>query len=374
MKKNYFILAAAATMFAACAETDLVNDVNVVESAQQAIGFETFANKATRAENSSAEYSWNLSNHHTTFEVYAWKNVSDTKVFDDETVTYGTDWTYEGLVYWDKTASEYNFYAAAPAAVYWNFNDGATQDAGYFTIEKHTLADHNATVADEHDYVEVFGETSTDLMIAAEEKVTATTSQKLFEKVQLDFIHILSRLNITVSKDEEVLGDKTVTLNSLTVNNMIFDAAFDESKAEEDALSSGTTARWTLAETSLVYNSLKEEVLTVAGTEAEYMLQSLVIPQTVAYEDVALDGRGLTTTSAPYICITYTIADGDKSEEQFVAYYNLAAVFGATEGAVAFNEGWQNTLKITIKPAAIEFSANTAVWADGTSNDNMTIK
>ena len=49
MKKQYFMIAAAATLFAACAETDLIDEVSVQE-VPQVIGFETFANKQTRAE------------------------------------------------------------------------------------------------------------------------------------------------------------------------------------------------------------------------------------------------------------------------------------------------------------------------------------
>ena len=52
MKKNFFMLAATAALFAACAETELVNEVNV-EGTQQEIGFSTFAGKTTRAENST---------------------------------------------------------------------------------------------------------------------------------------------------------------------------------------------------------------------------------------------------------------------------------------------------------------------------------
>ena len=48
MKMNYFMLAATAALFAACAETDLVNEI-AVEETPQAIGFETFADKVTLA-------------------------------------------------------------------------------------------------------------------------------------------------------------------------------------------------------------------------------------------------------------------------------------------------------------------------------------
>ena len=49
MKKNYFMLAVAAMMFAACSETDLMSEMGEMEKAQE-ISFESFANKTTRAE------------------------------------------------------------------------------------------------------------------------------------------------------------------------------------------------------------------------------------------------------------------------------------------------------------------------------------
>ena len=44
-------------------------------------------------------------------------------------------------------------------------------------------------------------------------------------------------------------------------------------------------------------------------------------------------------------------------------YYNLANAFGYNTGNLSFNEGWQNTLNITIKPATIVFSADVAAWS-----------
>lgn len=392
MKKNYFMLAATTMMLAACAQTDVVNEI-AVEETPQAIGFETFANKQTRAtENSSAAYSQDLGSHHETFEVYAYKNVSDQMVFNNEEVSINTrpvinndgtvtpsTWKYNGQVYWDKAATEYNFYAAAPAADYWNFNetisDGKVdQTKSYFTINSYEINDHNATVVNEHEYVDVFGNTSTDLMIASKEQVTSSSTQALFQPVQLDFIHILSRLNITVSKDAS-LDDQVVTLNSLTVYNVSNIGSFNENAELNSTLNEGTYERWNPTNNVTSYTSLLNEELTTA---AQYMLQSLVIPQPAEYEDVTLAGPALNQSyTKPYFKITYTIKEMDNSNptielssEEFTAYYNLANAFGLTSGSLAFNEGWQNTLNITIKPTAIEFTGKVATWA-GTPGDKI---
>ena len=79
MKKNYVMLAFATLMMAACANNDLVDEGVLKEEVPQAIGFETFANKATRAtENNDKAYVENdLSNHHGTFKVWASKKLAD---------------------------------------------------------------------------------------------------------------------------------------------------------------------------------------------------------------------------------------------------------------------------------------------------------
>ena len=108
MKKQYFMMAIAATMFAACSQNEIVDEV--VDSTPKAIGFTTYAEGQTRAENSDQGYAWNLEDHHTTFKVWAYKNVADAKVFNGDVVTHnGTDWKYDYTRYWDKAASWYEF-------------------------------------------------------------------------------------------------------------------------------------------------------------------------------------------------------------------------------------------------------------------------
>ena len=119
MKKQYFMIAAAATLFAACAETDVINDI-IEESAPQAIGFETFADKITRQVSNATA----LNSYHDAFGVWAYKttNVNEA-VMPNYKVDYKVDgddltWEYAGvndqtIKYWDKNA-DYEFYAYAP--------------------------------------------------------------------------------------------------------------------------------------------------------------------------------------------------------------------------------------------------------------------
>lgn len=369
MKKSYFLMAAAAAMFAACSETEVLNVAQ--ESAPKAIGFETYAGKATRAtaENSGEDFSYALEDHHTAFFVWGYKNTATPKVFDAVEVSHdGSAWNYtvngvQNGVYWDKAAAEYYFYAAAPTtASFWTLNaNGDDQDNDYFTTAEFTVDAHNAASFATAATESFSGVTdAVDLMIANEEHVTSIGSD-----VQLDFIHILSRLNITVATSLS----NTVKLVSLTVNGLASTGSFDESKVANP--STGTYGRWGKEVSSIwtagaVDGTVNYSALTnqTVDATAKYVLEALVMPQAAAYEDVEITE---TTFGAPYLTINYTIDD-----EPFQASYNLAAAFKVTSGnTLAFNEGWQNTLNITIGANAIKFIGTVAEWGDNSKNHNV---
>lgn len=353
------MLAAAALMFAACAQFDTVNDVP--ESEPQAIGFDTFANLPTKAnpENSTVtDVTDDLSIHHESFKVWGYKNVATDYVFDGVVITHnGTAWNYaddDDKKYWDKAATTYEFYAAAPDNAGWVLQEKtAAQDDNRFTIDNVELKDE--TLASKT-FVESLKDlpTNEDLMIANPNSVAKA---KFGEKVQFEFYHILSRLNITVNK-KSTLTDMVV-LESISVKDLLNTANFDESKPITTA---GSTERWTKTadKGNLTGNALPE-----VTTSAQHVLQSLVIPQNVAYQNVNRDGS--TVETAPYLYIEYTI-----NGEPFNATYNLANAFGLTaDGNIPFNEGWQNNLNITIDAAEITFAANAFVWANSGEDLNI---
>ena len=448
MKKNLFIIAATALIFASCAEMDTFKK-DIQTGNDEAISFETFATKQTRAtENSTAGYNWAFFNHHDNFQVWGYRNTNDAAVFNGDVVTVSSDgaqsptytYTYSPIRYWDRSASEYEFYAAAPSDPYdattnaqgWNFVatgitpanivNAANQNQGYFTT-KSTLAPSNIADAT-GDLKESFkSATDVDKMIAAP---LAIPYANFSAPVQLNFIHILSRLNVTIKKDaslepaNHVLQQKVV-LSSLVIKNLDCYGEFDES-TNPGPSTAGNNTRWSNQGTPRDYTAYAANV--EVGTTAKYVIESLVIPQDANFEAVALDGaqhastpatyyatveeynaaKGLTgadakdatwwasatdadkiktpagtsvaavsASSKPYLVLTYTIqqthdANGDDLDplptaQTFVVYYNLANAFGLQSGNLAFNEGWQNTLNITIKPDRIEFCANVAEWS-----------
>lgn len=368
MKKNYFMLAAATMMLAACAETELVNEVNTVAE-PQAIGFETFANKVTRAENSTQGYKWDLEKHQTEFNVWSAKQLGDgtwVTVYADATPDErvyldGGAWKVTTTKYWDKAATRYRFYAAAPVAN-WGYDvNGTAADFSddFLTLSGVVMNGTNLSTSPDNSisYRDSWLSASGDIdYLIATDKVVERTfyTGATVDKVNLEFNHILSRLNITVKKSEALnTAGAVVEVTGLTVYGLQNEGNFNEGATiTPDVLATGTTKRWSTTGTTEEITGLNYPMT----NDAAYLVQSLVIPQVVGYEPV--DRNGTTLETKPYFEIAYTIGG-----EPYKATYNLAHAF-AGEQDVNFCEGWQNTLNITINATSIEFDSEVFQWAD----------
>lgn len=380
MKKQLLLLASAALVLAACTDNIIIDETKKTETA---IGFSTYTELATKAENSNAENSNaenknNLETHHQSFMVWGNKyiNTDNTLVFDEQVVNWDTQadpdaWTYSPIRFWDKSASHYDFYAAAPAMEGWQFNNDTKElSLADFAVDGASLGvatevSSNATMPN-----------GKDLMISTNK--TVQNSNFNGDKVNLEFNHILSRLNIGVKK-ADVLTDFYVKLKSLKVHNMKSNGSFNEGATLGDGvqLNQGTIARWLDATTPAKFTGgvgYASDGLAISKDNFSYVYQALVIPQNVAFaNNVALNGVGLDNTSAPYLVIEYDICQNDAAHtliDSYKYYYNLCAAFGGTgTTAINFCEGWQNTLKITISPVAINFSADVFEWSTKETNE-----
>ena len=371
IEKILNLIAAGIVLMGCSSDPEL--DVQKQETGEQPIAFFSYAQKATRGENSKTSQSQNLEAYHTTLAVYGYKyilGVEQDPVFDNVKLEYidslGTGdgaWEYSPMRYWDKTADGgYNFYAAAPYSV--------AEDAQYdwawdaetkkfsltdFSVTSNTIAPtsviNNGAVFD----------TDTDLMISTD---IIGYNDFTANKVNLEFNHILTRINIGMKKDV-AMSDDEVVLKEITICNTFCQGSYDESKDEGASLQAGSVARWNelgkLQTTGVGYNKT-----TTITTSYNYVYQALFIPQRVAYVPCQLNGQGLNQDSAPYLHVVYTI-----NGETFSSYYNLADIFnGDSEDDFNFNEGWQNTLNININPSAsrINFDATTYEWATNEQN------
>ena len=347
MKKSLLIITAAtALVFAGCSDNDILkNDINERNGVSDgAISFNAVTEKVTRAENSTALYTQTFFNHQESFQVWARKsNQPKQEIFDGVKVKVeksGTNYTYTYAPerFWDKLAPKYNFYAAAPARTttddwYWTFHgEGITTDAtldkGYFSIDKkYALNEVNLKHKDNGGAstglekvfkgVKVSNEdsnTDVDLLIAAPAEVAQTYYNIATPNaVNLNFIHILSKLNVTIKTS---LGTVTPTdgspahtydvkLLAFEVKNIPNVGKFNENP--NNLSTNNKQIRWRLINP----DSYKTGILTgIQGldnqnnistgavsvpydpTEAQklYIIESLFIPQEIKYQRVALDG------------------------------------------------------------------------------------
>lgn len=407
MKKSNLIIAAAAALLVACAGKE---EVNQISSQGPAIDFATYYQKATRAtENSSENYDWDLSNHHSSFKVWGYKNTSATAVFGGEEVSWNTTntaWEYINNRYWDKVADDYYFYACAPytnSDSPFKFNGVTsidTQDKGYFTVgaegSLYNKAGENVSayatstadpkVASE-DPVQSWTKAKEnandiDLMVAEETHMSRDNSSLIYDqKVQLNFIHILSRLNVTIKTvsgfDPTKTTDDLIVIDNITIGNMNKAGYFTENKTiTNGTLAGGTYDRWTTSKVTgdVAYSY---DLNYKADLTKKYVIEALMLPQVLEVETIKTDGSS--DEKKPYLYIKYTISNhamDENSKQVYEAYYNLATILtkktDVPASNTAFNEGWQNTINITIDPDKIDFDANVAVWAD-TNNNDLTI-
>ena len=358
MRKSYLMMAAAATMLAACTQTDFVNEVPA--EAPKAIEFEGgFVNKATRSENSNTSYNETFSDHHSTFAVWAYKKATPTSgrtvVFDGEVVAVEDgNYTYTNTAYWDKGAASYAFVAAAPATHDWDLAvDNFKTSLDLSNEETHpTSATHLSVLKPVKQDA-----ANQDLLISEDVIVNPATH---VGAVNLSFIHILSRLNVVLNNTNDKFR-----IMSVKIKNLPSVGSFDEEKAEGNKLQQGTHERWTLDNTNEA--NKKEYKVEFEGDAQKkkgsnvYLMQTLVIPQEI--------------TDATTIEVVYGYALGNGHVDVFTRTHTLAEAFGITgDNKLYFNEGWQNTLTLTVETTEITFSASVASWATSSQSTAHVIK
>lgn len=417
MKKYLFILATAAIV-ASCAENDSFKEINTQGNGDEAISFTSYTSKATRAENSQANYSWSFYTHQPDFIVYAYKNPNNAysdQVFSGQIIDANNDGSFAYHTatearYWDKSAAtQYQFYAAAPSGNNGNWTfvtsaivDYATQNLGSFnTTSTLTGVNLRSATTDDSKITSLAEATSTFKGTDDVDKLIASPCSGNYPSfvdpsdaskhiVQLHFNHILSKLNVTVKRDD-ILSAKTVKLISIDFYNIKNSGTFTEGAAAADGTAKmnrwSSQAKAQVSNADVVYSFNNASGVTLDATPI-YFVESLVIPQSIEAEVIGYDGTVAATyytaadeaedashvegtektaahavsgTDKPYFVISYTI-----NGELFTSYHNLATAFKTTsESTLNFYEAYQNTLNINIKPEQIDFTADVAAWDNG---------
>lgn len=300
-------MAAAATMFAACSQTDFVNEAAVVESnASQTIGFEGFAGKSTRAEIADLDALKNVG-----FNVWGYTgSTAEDVVFNGDNV----DWvTVEGTLKWSYAHDEttlkpweedktYLFGAIAPQTA-----TGSLSHEGVYSIG----GAQSGYAADVTDY------------LVAETQTIPSSAARL---VTLDFKHIMSKVSVTVT------GSADVTINRIQMKGW---------KTGAGTFASNATPTWTItgdgtADYTDVYNA-GAGVYNATTTATDDAASFLIVPQTATLTFLLTYKVGALEYEKPVEVASQVLAQNTHTT------FNFTVGAAYIEFSAAMTTGWTTT-------------------------------
>lgn len=396
MKKSYLMIAAAVALFTACSETDTFKDA-VSENNPQPLSFSAFAGKNTKAK---GENSASLQDFYDVFSVYGFKTVQRADGEKKETVfgnvpveyfaedkagdpvyvgskpstewvraneTFSAGWYYEEVRFWDKMADSYEFFAVAPYvesgeyAVEAGDNNVKIKTAAspyVISTEKNLAIVNDVPKSQQLSYCGF----NRDYMVASKiEKTKANNA--LTGKVDLEFKHILAKLNIKIKLGDSYIGSQELVVNELKVNGLYKQGYYvgntdlsgwivdpDEKYARD------IDADYSLTDETTNYSEY-------------YWLETLMFPQTATCKVKGIQPTA-TGMDDMYLYINYHIGT-----ENYEAYYDFAAIWKANaevNDTFSFAQGNEYNLTITVGPEPIKFTASVVAW-DTTNNKEISM-
>lgn len=373
MKKSYLIIASAAIL-ASCAQNETLNEI-VKEETPTVIGFNTISEKATRADGVE-----NLEDYHASFNVYSTKvsnnpgaDQTPVVVFDGnlqaDLISYDANrmapnnWTYSPYRFWDKQAT-YSFVAVAPNSeiVKYSKSNDIADNAGTFVTTAatgYTLTGQNLQTSDAPAEAEIrkgfTGDNGGDTDVMTSGKITRNGADPV-EDVNLEFKHILAKLNIAIAKDP-TFDNVKVLIRKVQVVGLDDNGTYYEGTSD-------TESAWTSSKVNDDYKLLWENAngIELPGSTEEangkklYFIESLVMPQSIE-KDVEK------------LIIDYTIVTETREEK-----YNYELKFDDGQNKVFenFRERNNYTVSLTVRPNIITFDASATLWVDQNSDHIVT--
>ena len=344
MKKSFLLLIAAA-LLAACSSNEMA-----VELKEKPIGFSrVYIDKSTKAIRKGPYTTDNFGYVGNTFGVIGYKTTAtqtNAKVFNDVKVEYqtglsapfaATDWAYSPLVYWDKTATQYSFFAYAPHSGDFTGTVAlGSNDATTFSITGFKQA---TTVANQIDLM-------TDL--TNQNNVTANIGNN---DVKFTFGHILSNINVTMAVSAALKADETdnpVSVETVTLGTITMDGSYAwNTDAYKWTLSTSSPTTQLFSATQSSGNVFASKALTATPATVPGLTGMLMIPQAV---------------NANYeIYVKYKI-----NTEVFERTIKLSDFKKSGTSLGTWDPGYRYTYNIIIGPTPILFDMDTvADWGDG---------
>lgn len=335
MKKHFLFLAMAVAAMTGCMKDEVVA---TYEPTPQAIGFESFVNKATKA---VTETNTNL----TKFHVFGYYGTTPTTVFDNIPVTYaGSKWDYTTTQYWTKNTYQFAAYANSNADVNEMNNVEFANKA--LTISDYTVSDDKDLVAD----------VVADVDGAA--KTSSTSSPVAFT-----LEHLLTKVKFTVINNDNTY--KMRITSPLTITGV---------NEKGNCVVTSTNVTWTGASPADVKVFAPIDV-TAAGIyiPTASTNQAVDDDHMVASDEYFVMPQGLTN-------ITYSItADFYDNNNQVVAtktftgetMINKITEAGEDNEVDTEINTWKNgyaynyTISLPTAAKPIEFSASVSGWKNG---------
>lgn len=368
-------------VMASCANEGILSVREINQQPEQAIAFNIFTDKATRAFPAGSEA---LTNYHDQFVVYSTKvsNIDNTviQVFDGDAVRYQTgSWKYDDLRFWDKQA-KFSFVAIAPSAKYIiytktdnvadNSGDYVTKEGGY-TLVGTNLQDGTRTTEVNKGFTGEDGKDA-DLMTAQKNNQNGAAHD---ETVDMLFSHILAKLNVTIGK-AKILDAQNVYIKKVEITGLDNHGTYVQKNYTT------TTSGWQSSKTDATYKLSWTAAANTPGTllnsgsgegssyqpgAPKYFIESIVMPQSV-------ENATTSTTGAEKLYMEYAINNQTyKYELNFKYNDTLKKVLEPTVDSIVvrsvfpeFMDRSKYTLKLTINPDVIIFDAKAAAWAEKT--------
>lgn len=242
-----------------------------------------------------------------------WSSSTATTLFDGVTVTSnGSTWTYSPLQYWYESCA-YRFRAVWPATAF------GTGKASY----SDNLIDGNATIYD------FTADGATDLLLSDIAEVTTNANavpNSTGQKVNLDFKHILSRIDVSLKAEGENYYVTEVKIDGIYNSG-------DFSASSESWVPSGSSTSFT-QEYSTSGTEISNSEFDAVWSDGVYL-----IPQSLT---------GVT------LSVSFTVGTGGDP-------ITLTANLGTDSWLPGKNYKYQ----ATISGKAIEFTAKVVDWVDG---------
>ena len=364
MKKSLFIIAAAA-LVVSCSSDSIRN--NVIEDTTVPIGFgDSYIGKKTKAVFGEINDSASLAKNGSTLKVWGWKNVKGTKtpVFTDQRVAFNsssnqstTKWVYTPLKFWDMSAKEYLFIAAAPDTALFTVGNDTLISCSSITNKVLPLFDNNGSSK-----VTSSNTKAVDFLVA--EKVRkAPKGNAPDDDVQFTFSHILSKLTLRVKTTNNFNNSGAsypqIKLTDFTVHLRGMCPSFAQKTV--GALTPAATNGDTWSGDAM--DSTAYVCYAVAGTVDSLLLNTTA--QEIASYLVTPTATGATPpTYNYYATVGYEILFSATEKEHFVVESKLIPTLNS------FVQNTSNTLTVTIDPQAIYFDVKTVNnWTDTADNE-----